>query len=96
MDFEQIVFSRHAISRMFEQSISVEQAKKIVRDGKKIHSYPDDKPYPSYLYLGFEGDRPIHVVAAYNQEENLCIVVTVYEPDPSLWSKDFTTKIIKL
>jgi hypothetical protein len=34
-------------------------------------------------------DRPIHVVLAVNEEENMGIVVTAYQPDPSLWGDNF-------
>jgi hypothetical protein len=41
------------------------------------------------LLLGRVGGRPLHVVAAYNAEDDETIVVTVYEPDPALWEDGF-------
>ena len=54
--------------------------------------YPDDRPYPSRRLLGFDGDRPIHVVAAFDPGEALCVVVTVYDPGLEQWEADFKTR----
>lgn len=54
--------------------------------GEVIEEYPEDKPYPGVLILGrTKVNRPLHIVCAYNKEENLTIVITVYHPDPDLW-----------
>jgi hypothetical protein len=37
--------------------------------------------------------RPLHVVAAYNDADGETIVITVYEPDPALWSDDFRRRL---
>lgn len=49
--------------------------------------YPNDKPYPSRLLLGWVEHGPIHVVTATAEHE--IILVTVYEPDPNLWDSGF-------
>ncbi|RME12894.1 MAG: DUF4258 domain-containing protein [Ardenticatenia bacterium] len=85
----QLEFRVHALQRMFERRISIEEVRHIVEHGEVIENYPDDKPYPSRLVLGWIGNRPIHVVVAHNQEDNVWIVVTAYEPDPQRWSDDF-------
>lgn len=60
--------------------------------GTIIENYPDDSPYPSVLVLGFtEAKRPLHIVCAVDSGEEMCIIVTVYEPDPALWI-DFTRR----
>ncbi len=51
--------------------------------------YPDDRPYPSRLILGFVGERPIHVVSADIDEDNTTVVITAYKPDPNLWEPGF-------
>lgn len=95
MKAEQVKLSRHAITRMFEQKLSIEIVKQIALGGEIIKSYDDDKPFPSYLCLGFENGKPIHVVAAINQQEKTCVIITAYIPDSSLWSSDYKTKIRK-
>ena len=54
-----------------------------------VAAYPDDTPYPSRLVLAWRGDKPLHVVAAYNAQDDEQIVITVYEPDPALWEDGF-------
>ena len=57
-----------------------------VCNGEVIEDYPNDKPYPSVLILGTTlATRPLHIVCAYSDKENLAIVVIVYRPNPDLW-----------
>lgn len=89
MDCKIINYSRHAFERMFERAIPPEVVDRIVLQGEVIASYPDDNPYPSVLVLGFEQNRPIHLVVAQHQETGTCYVVTVYVPEPGLWNESF-------
>lgn len=86
------IFRVHALKRMFERSVSVDEVQSVLENGEAIAEYPDDTPYPSRLVLGWSGPRPLHVVAAYNAVDDETIVVTVYEPDPAGWSPDFRRK----
>ena len=88
MYVDHIIFRVHAIRRMFQREISVDDVRHVLATGEVIEEYPDDTPYPSRLLLGWRGSRPIHVVAAHNADELETIVVTVYEPDPNLWESD--------
>ena len=89
MDEPRLFFRRHALQRMAERKITVDNVKNVLRTGETIASYPEDRPYPSRLVLGWIGTRPLHVVVADNHEDNVQIVITVYEPDPTLWEEDF-------
>ena len=89
MSADRITFRVHAVRRMFRRAISVEDVRRVLADGETIEDYPDDKPYPSRLLLGWRGARPLHVVAAHNAEDGETIVITAYEPDPELWEPDF-------
>ena len=84
-----LVFRVHALLRMFERRISTDDVKAVIGRGETIEDYPDDRPYPSRLVMGWRGARPLHVVVADNLSENELIVITAYEPDPSLWEADF-------
>jgi hypothetical protein len=77
---------------MFERSISEADVNKVLAEGDEIVSYPNDAPYPSRLLLGWRGVQPLHVVAAYNALDDEQIVITVYEPDPTLWEEGFRRK----
>ncbi|WP_250631627.1 DUF4258 domain-containing protein [Rhodoflexus caldus] len=81
----------HSLQRMFERSISTDEIELVIAIGEVIEEYPTDKPYPSVLIPGFIGKRPIHVVVAQTPEK-LCVVVTAYQPDKTVWEPDFKTK----
>ena len=93
MDCKRIMIGEHSFRRMFEREITTEDVLASVRTGDVIKEYPDDKPYPSFLILNFINARPVHVVVARSEKDEVCFVVTVYEPDISIWSKDFKTKL---
>ena len=63
---------------MFERGIGEADVKAVIGLGEVIQEYPDDVPYPSRLMLGWRRERPIHVVAAYDNQEKTDIVITVY------------------
>ncbi len=84
-----LVFRVHAIRRMFERDIGVAEVRHVVETGEVIETYPEEAPYPSRLLLGWSRSRPLHVVVADETEAGETIVVTVYEPDPALWDRDF-------
>jgi hypothetical protein len=78
---------------MFKRNISLVEVKIILEKGIIIKEYNEDKPYPSFLLLGFIDRRPLHLLVAKDIETENCIMVTVYEPDKNVWSIDFKTKI---
>jgi hypothetical protein len=87
-----ITFRVHAIQRMFERKISVEDVRSVLENGEAIETYADDLPYPSRLVLGWRKNRPIHVVVAENSSVDEMIVITVYEPDQLQWEADFRSR----
>jgi hypothetical protein len=87
--FDRLVFRVHAIQRMFQRRISVDDVRHVLSTGEVVEDYPNDTPYPSRLVLGWCGSRPIHVVAAENVETRETIVITVYEPDLTQWEPGF-------
>ncbi len=84
-----LVFRVHAVQRMFQRRFSEQDIRRALESGEVIEEYPDDKPYPSRLVLGWLGSRPTHLVVADNDEAQETIVITVYEPDPEQWETDF-------
>jgi hypothetical protein len=93
MNYKTIYFSGHATVQMFKRKINVDNVELVIKSGEVIKSYPDDKPYPSFLILGFFESRPIHVVASVDQDGN-CYIITTYEPDLIIWNETFTIKKI--
>jgi len=85
----QVVFRVHALQRMFEREIDVSEVLETLKTGETIARYDRDRPYSSRLVLGWSGERPLHVVAADDPESDITIVITVYRPDPDMWTRDF-------
>jgi len=76
---------------MFKRGIRTEEIEAVLVSGQVIKEYPDDKPYPSFLMLGFSSNRPLHIVASTDKSVN-CNIITTYEPDAALWDKNFSIK----
>lgn len=87
-----VTFRVHAVRRMFERGVTVDEVAEVISRGEEVASYPQDAPYPSRLLLGWRPHGPLHVVVAYNASEGEDIVITVYEPDPVIWDETFKRK----
>ena len=92
MECERVVFSGHAIQRMFQRGIGRDAVLAVIAQGEIVAVYAEDKPYPSRLLLGFVGAQPLHVVVALDESMSACIVVTAYEPAAEQWGADFRTR----
>jgi len=92
MRCKEVKFSGHALRRMFEREINVDDVLDVIASGEDIAEYPEDTPFPSYLILGFVRSHPIHVVVARDKMSETCHIITAYPPDPSQWSADFKTR----
>jgi hypothetical protein len=92
MECKNVVYSGHAVRRMFERKITEENIFEVIKSGDLIAEYPNDVPYPSYLLLGFPGNTPLHVLIAKDQENGDCYVVTTYVPHLEIWNDDFKTR----
>ena len=86
------VYRVHAVQWMFERGIDADDVEAAIRSGQSIEQYPEDRPYPSKLLLGWAGARPLHVVVALNELDGEAIVITAYEPAPSQWEDGFTRR----
>lgn len=90
-----LIFRVHAIQRMFQRRIRMEDVRHALATCEAIEEYPGDTPYPSRLVLGWCGERPLHLVVADNEKSDEKIIVTVYEPDAGEWERDFRRRKIK-
>lgn len=54
-----------------------------------IENYPNDTPFPSALFFGWEDDRPINVVASFDSAQKSIYIITVYEPDLTRFEPGF-------
>jgi hypothetical protein len=92
MRCDEVLFSAHAIMRMFERAVRREDVTSAILSGETIAEYADDQPYPSYLLLWFVNQQPLHVVVARDEASYSCYIVTVYVPDRAAWELDFKTR----
>ena len=85
-------FSKHAVDMVVRRDIGVaEVAEAMATRAEVIEDYPNDKYGSSCLILCFtKMDRPLHLQCSYASRP-IVKVITVYEPDPMLWT-DFRTR----
>jgi Domain of unknown function (DUF4258) len=76
-----VVFSRHAIERMFERQVETWEVLDAIENGETIESYPNDTPHPSMLILSHVQGKFVHVLVARDPDSEECIIVTAYVPD---------------
>jgi hypothetical protein len=66
--------------------ISVDELLEAALVPEILRYYPEDKPYPSLLALGFTAsDRPLHFVCARDETKDILVLITIYEPTAELW-----------
>jgi len=83
----QYEFSKHAVDQTIVRDITVSELEQAISSRSEvIEDYPEDKYGPSCLVLGFtRAGRALHVQCSYPVRP-LIKIVTVYEPDPALWT----------
>jgi hypothetical protein len=86
---DRVYYTSHAKFEMENEEFSRildREVYEIIRTGEVIEEYLTDKPYPSLLIFGKTNiGRPLHTVCSYNENEEVAIVITVYQPNPDLW-----------
>lgn len=50
---ERLLISGHGFQKIFERYITIDEIEAVIRNGEIIREYKEDKPYPSFLLLGF-------------------------------------------
>ncbi len=88
---ESIAITEHARIRLYERRISIDDIVNGINTGEIIKQYPDDKPLPSCLILGFSvKSEYIHIVVSCDKD--FIYLITAYFPDPDMWENDFKTR----
>lgn len=87
-----IIWRQHAFARMLERDISREDVSNVIRPGEIIESYPEAKPYPSFLIADISGNRRVHVVAAWDESRHTVYIITVYIPDNEHFEENGVTR----
>lgn len=89
---EKIIWRKHTLEKMVTRGVSRMEVLQVLETGEVIQCYDYDKPFPSVLILGFPSERPIHVVASFDEENAMIFVITTYEPDLDIFEPDFKTR----
>ena len=85
---DEFEYTRHATDQSILRQITVQDLRDAIENGEIIEDYPDDKYAPSCLILGFtKSGRPLHVQCSHPSRP-IIKVITLYEPDPTLWVDD--------
>jgi len=83
---------KHALERLAERGISQEWVLEVLDTGELIEDYPEDTPHPGALFLGWVQGRPLHVVAAMDDENDWAYIITTYKPDDEHFEPDSRTR----
>lgn len=86
-----IKWSKHALKRLRERHISIANFKQCIMCGEIIKQYPNDRPTPSALLLGWiTKEIALHIVVGC---DNAAIyAITAYYPTPDEWKPDMKTR----
>ena len=87
-----IEWRKHVLQRLAERGMAQEDVLNVLLSGEKIQEYSDDKPFPSALFLGYIGGKPLHVVAACDQASEKAFIITAYEPSLEIFESDYRTR----
>ena len=87
-----IFYTGHALKRMFERGLLEQDIAAALKSGEIVMDYPDDRPYPSQLRLGWVNGAAIHIVVSRNPQQGACYVITAYYPSLKIWHDDFKTR----
>ena len=87
-----IYWRKHVLQKLAERGIPQESVREVLLAGERIRDYEDDKPFPSALFLGYVFAKPLHVVAACDEERKLVYIITAYEPSLEIFEADYRTK----
>ena len=90
-DFETFEYTRHMLEKADERDIDLDIVEQTIEYGEMIADYPNDKPYPSCLYLFLIDSKPLHVCFA-PVNEKVCKVITAYKPNLTIFEDDFKTR----
>ncbi len=86
-----VIWRRHALERLLERGLTRSKIFDALTTGELIEDYSADRHIPSGLVLGWQGNCPIHVVVAREDDDSLAII-TAYEPTLEHFETDFRTR----
>lgn len=76
---------------MLERGLNRSVVLDIASNGEVIEDYSADRPAPTALLLGWDKERPIHVVLSIEPDGEVAII-TAYEPSLGVFESDYRTR----
>jgi hypothetical protein len=62
-------------------------------EGELVETYEGNNPLPAFLILGYTiKDRPIHMVVALDEAQEMLWIITAYEPNLEEWEPGFKVR----
>jgi hypothetical protein len=87
---DDLVFTEHAVDRMAERGILVQDAIDVVTHGEEIEAlFLGGRSVPTILSLGFPRRTPLHVLWSRQPESGKILIITTYVPDAARWHAGF-------
>lgn len=88
-----IKYREHSTQRMFQRRIDTEEIISIMGYGRVIERYDEDFSLPTVLLNGRTAtNRPLRIVVGINEDEQILVVITAYEPDTLWWTDNFSRR----
>jgi hypothetical protein len=75
-----------------ERGIQQQAVREVLLQGERIRDYAEDRPFPSAIFLGYVGNRPLHVVASCDEVNRKAFIITAYEPSLDVFESDHRTR----
>jgi hypothetical protein len=87
-----IQWRKHVLQKLAERGIQQQAVREVLLSGERVRDYTEDRPFPSALFLGYTGGKPLHVVAACDEINRQAFVITAYQPSKDVFESDYRTK----
>ena len=92
LDAGRVEWRKHLLIRLAERGVARQAILDVLRRADLLEEYAGRYSFPSALFFGLDGERPLHVVAPYDKSSSFVYIVTVYEPDLEHFEPDFRTR----
>jgi len=83
---------KHVLQKLVERGVAQSAVLEVLTSGERIRDYAEDRPFPSALFLGYIGGKPLHAVVACDEANRRAFIITAYEPSLEVFDADYRTK----
>ena len=87
-----VEWRKHVLQKLAERGLAQDAVLDVLLTGERIRDYTEDRPFPSALFLGYVGGKPLHVVTASDEMNRRAFIITAYEPSLAVFEPDYKTK----